>query len=91
MLPSIDKFLIEAGNAEQFDGNANVAEALQKLRLPGLFQPLPGMTVALMPHQAIGVAWMLDKERSNDRGGCMADEMGLGKVNLRIYYVHELC
>lgn len=33
-----------------------------------------------MPHQTIGVAWMLDKEKSSDKGGCMSDEMGLGKT-----------
>jgi SNF2 family DNA or RNA helicase len=90
---SIEKFLVAAGNAEQFDGNANVEQALQKLGLPVLFQPLPGMTVALMPHQAIGVAWMLEKERSSAKGGCMADEMGLGKVSSRrtMSYVSFRC
>ncbi|OSX63442.1 hypothetical protein POSPLADRAFT_1045766 [Postia placenta MAD-698-R-SB12] len=76
----IDKFLVSAGNAEQFDGNANVDQALEKLGLDGQYKPLPGMQVALMPHQTIGVAWMLDKEKSSDKGGCMSDEMGLGKT-----------
>ncbi|TFK47603.1 P-loop containing nucleoside triphosphate hydrolase protein [Heliocybe sulcata] len=76
----IDKFLVAAGNAEQFDGNASVDRALAKLNLNSIFDPLPGMTVALMPHQAIGVAWMLGMEKSIYRGGCMADEMGLGKT-----------
>lgn len=78
---SIDKFLISAGNAEQFDGNACVDDALQKLGLSALYRPLPGMEVALMPHQVIGVAWMIEKEKGHERGGCMADEMGLGKVS----------
>ncbi|EPQ53423.1 hypothetical protein GLOTRDRAFT_139677 [Gloeophyllum trabeum ATCC 11539] len=76
----IDKFLVAAGNAEQFDGNASVDSALEKLGLQNLFDTLPGMTVALMPHQAIGVKWMLEKEKSHFKGGCMADEMGLGKT-----------
>ncbi|KAF7800359.1 hypothetical protein EIP86_011609 [Pleurotus ostreatoroseus] len=76
----IDKFLIAAGNTEQFDGNANVDKALQKLGLQTIYQPLAGMEVALMPHQAIGVAWMLEKERGAMKGGCLADEMGLGKT-----------
>lgn len=38
------------------------------------------MEVALMPHQTIGVAWMLEKERSMLKGGCLGDDMGLGKV-----------
>ncbi|KZT10363.1 uncharacterized protein LAESUDRAFT_755872 [Laetiporus sulphureus 93-53] len=76
----IDKFLVAAGNAEQFDGNASVDEALEKLGLDNQYMPLPGMEIALMPHQTIGVAWMLGKEKSSYRGGCMSDEMGLGKT-----------
>ena len=38
------------------------------------------MKIRLMPHQAIGVAWMLDKEKTLN-GGILADEMGLGKVS----------
>lgn len=78
--PSIDKFLLEAGNAEKFDGNASVDQALDKLGLQSQYDLLPGMDVALMPHQTIGVAWMVDKERSSLKGGCLGDDMGLGKV-----------
>ncbi|KAF9256614.1 hypothetical protein L218DRAFT_881400, partial [Marasmius fiardii PR-910] len=78
----IEKFLVEAGNAEQFDGSATVEQALQKLDLPSIYVPLSNMEVALMPHQAIGVAWMLEKERGTIKGGCLADEMGLGKVRV---------
>ncbi|KAJ3868041.1 SNF2 superfamily protein [Lentinula novae-zelandiae] len=76
----IGKFLVEAGNSESFDHNATVEAALNKLGLPTLATPLPGMEVALMPHQVIGVAWMVEKENSNLKGGCLADEMGLGKT-----------
>ncbi|KIK70117.1 hypothetical protein GYMLUDRAFT_255303 [Collybiopsis luxurians FD-317 M1] len=76
----IEKFLVEAGNAATFDHNATVDQALKALGLPSLYTPLPGMEIALMAHQAIGVAWMLDKERSSIRGGTLADEMGLGKT-----------
>ncbi|KAH9928979.1 hypothetical protein B0H21DRAFT_826230 [Amylocystis lapponica] len=38
------------------------------------------MEVALMPHQTIGVAWMLEKEKGYYHGGCLGDEMGLGKT-----------
>ena len=44
------------------------------------YQLLEGMQVPLMAHQAIGVAWMVDRERSKMKGGCLADEMGLGKT-----------
>ncbi len=73
---------MEAGNAEQFDKNASVKDALYKLGLPDLNTPLPSMQITLMPHQAIGVAWMLEKERGVNKGGCLCDEMGLGKVCL---------
>ncbi|KAI0313327.1 SNF2 family N-terminal domain-containing protein [Amylostereum chailletii] len=76
----IEKFLVDAGNAELFDGNVKVGDALRKLGLPDLVSLLPGMTVALMPYQAIGVAWMLERERGTLKGGCLADEMGLGKT-----------
>ncbi|KAG6884788.1 hypothetical protein C0993_008278 [Termitomyces sp. T159_Od127] len=76
----IDKFLIEAGNAQQFDGNAKLEQALEKLGLQSQYDLLPGMEVPLMPHQTIGVAWMIEKEKSRLRGGCLADDMGLGKV-----------
>ncbi|KAG6850029.1 hypothetical protein H0H93_002233 [Arthromyces matolae] len=76
----IDKFLIEAGNAAQFDGNAKIEQALEKLGLRTQYDLLPGMEVALMPHQTIGVAWMVEKEKSKLKGGCLADDMGLGKT-----------
>lgn len=77
---SIDKFLVSAGNSEQFDGNASVDKALRKLGLADLYQTLPGMEIPLMPHQVIGVAWMLSMEQGTNAGGTLGDEMGLGKV-----------
>lgn len=84
---SIDQFLINAGNIEQFEQNATVDQALEKLGLQAIVQPLTNMTVALMPHQAIGVAWMIDREQGPTKGGCLADEMGLGKVRLSLISV----
>jgi hypothetical protein len=49
-----------AGNAEQFDGNATVEIALEKLGLKDQYQLLPGMSVALMAHQIIG-QWIFQK------------------------------
>ena len=68
--------MIEAGNAEQFDGNASVDKALEQLGLSSQYDLLPGMEVALMPHQTIGAAWMLDKELSYFKGGGLGDDMG---------------
>ncbi|KAG6855888.1 hypothetical protein H0H87_009686, partial [Tephrocybe sp. NHM501043] len=76
----INRFLLEAGNAEQFDGNAKIDQALEKLGLKTQYDLLPGLEVALMPHQTVGVSWMVDKEKSSFKGGCLADDMGLGKT-----------
>ncbi|EMD34880.1 hypothetical protein CERSUDRAFT_86316 [Gelatoporia subvermispora B] len=76
----VQQFLLQAGNAEQFDENESVHKAVEKLGLSDQYQRIPGMTVALMPHQTIGVAWMLEKERGAQQGGCLSDEMGLGKT-----------
>jgi SNF2 family DNA or RNA helicase len=45
-----------------------------------------------MPHQTIGVAWMVDKEQGKFNGGCLADDMGLGKVgrSLSIFWLSSL-
>ncbi|KAF7976186.1 hypothetical protein HWV62_7352 [Athelia sp. TMB] len=78
----INKFLVAAGNSEQFDGNASIEQALAQLGLANQYDLLPGMAVALMPHQIIGVAWMKNKELGTHmmQGGILADEMGLGKT-----------
>ena len=78
---SFEKFLVAAGNVETFDGNASVDKALKYLKLKNLDDKFPGMEVSLMAHQALGVAWMVEKEKSVFLGGCLADEMGLGKVS----------
>ncbi|KAH9886946.1 SNF2 family N-terminal domain-containing protein [Cubamyces lactineus] len=42
---------------------------------------IPGMEVRLLPHQLIGVSWMVEQERvSPHKGGILADDMGLGKT-----------
>lgn len=39
--------------------NATVDDALQRLQLPDLNARLSGMAVRLLPHQVLGVAWMV--------------------------------
>ena len=76
---SMDQFF-KMAVTEEFDGNATVDEAIAKLGLKSQYDMIPGMVVPLMPHQSIGVAWMLEKEASKLKGGALSDEMGLGKV-----------
>ncbi|KAJ4480950.1 SNF2 family DNA-dependent ATPase [Lentinula aciculospora] len=57
-----------------------VKSAVEKLGLEDSNDILPGMNVRLLPHQIIGVSWMLNRERSKDKGGILADDMGLGKT-----------
>jgi SNF2 family DNA or RNA helicase len=43
----------------------------------------PRATVTYLPHQEIGIRWMLDREASDAafcRGGILGDDMGLGKT-----------
>ncbi|KAI6030080.1 SNF2 family N-terminal domain-containing protein [Pisolithus marmoratus] len=58
-----------------------VREAARRLGLQSDRDLLPGLEVRLLPHQVIGVSWMVDQERASPhKGGILADEMGLGKT-----------
>ena len=46
---------------EEFKDNVPVAEAQSKLGLHNSDDLLPGMLVRLLPHQVIGVSWMLEQ------------------------------
>ncbi|KAI9457065.1 SNF2 family N-terminal domain-containing protein [Russula earlei] len=59
----------------------HVKDGMKYLGLKDAKDILPGMEVRLIPHQIIGVSWMLMQEKETKyRGGIMADEMGLGKT-----------
>ncbi|KAK0197054.1 SNF2 family DNA-dependent ATPase [Armillaria mellea] len=57
-----------------------VKSAMKSLGLKDEKDIIPGLEIRLLPHQLIGVTWMLDKEKSKDKGGILADDMGLGKT-----------
>jgi hypothetical protein len=40
-----------------------VEDGVRKLGLPDINTRLPGMAIKLLPHQVLGVAWMLERER----------------------------
>ncbi|KAF7323759.1 SNF2 superfamily protein [Mycena kentingensis (nom. inval.)] len=77
----IDKFLIEAGNAEYFESNVKIEDALKALGLKATHELIPGLEIPLMPHQLLAVSWMVACEQKKSlRGGILSDEMGLGKT-----------
>lgn len=51
----------------------------QDKRLPGADTP-KAMSCNLMPHQRLGLEWLLEHELGEDKGGILADDMGLGKT-----------
>lgn len=38
------------------------------------------LSINLLDHQRIGLTWLVNQEKSSNRGGILADEMGLGKT-----------
>ncbi|KAK9782851.1 putative SNF2 family N-terminal domain-containing protein [Seiridium cardinale] len=40
----------------------------------------PALAVKLLPHQQVGLTWLMQQEESNHRGSILADGMGLGKT-----------
>ncbi|KII82945.1 hypothetical protein PLICRDRAFT_58597 [Plicaturopsis crispa FD-325 SS-3] len=59
----------------------SVRDGMEQLGLQGTKDLIPGLEVRLLPHQIIGVSWMLRQElHSPYKGGILADDMGLGKT-----------
>ncbi|XP_039138671.1 helicase-like transcription factor CHR28 [Dioscorea cayenensis subsp. rotundata] len=67
-------------------------EALQNLNQPKMEDDLPEglLTVSLLKHQKIALAWMVQKEKSVlCAGGILADDQGLGKTISMIALVQK--
>lgn len=79
-IASLEKFFQEATSNDFFEQNKSIAEGLKKLGLPDLHTAFPGMVIRLLPHQVIGVCWLIEKEKGYNKGGLLCDEMGLGKT-----------
>ncbi|KJE88535.1 hypothetical protein CAOG_009287 [Capsaspora owczarzaki ATCC 30864] len=60
----------------------NLAEMLKELgeNSEKRVEVVPGLNVELYPHQKIGTAWMIAREKKAPFGGLLADEPGLGKT-----------
>ncbi|WWD15746.1 hypothetical protein CI109_100168 [Kwoniella shandongensis] len=68
-------------NLKDFLEDTTVDESLQTLGLTSLTDHLPGLVIQLMPHQVLGVSFMIEKEKNQKyRGGINGDSMGLGKT-----------
>ncbi|KAG8783789.1 hypothetical protein FRC12_019356 [Ceratobasidium sp. 428] len=74
----LKRFFDEA--MDDHEGAMPVRDAVKDLGLKSATDRLPGMQVALMPHQLIGVSWMVKQELGKVQGGILADDMGLGKT-----------
>ncbi|KAJ9128125.1 hypothetical protein QFC24_000417 [Naganishia onofrii] len=78
-MDELDKVI--KGSFAQFRKSRTVFNATRTLRLKDVSDRIPGMAVTLMPHQVIGVEWMLNKERETTHpAGILANAMGLGKT-----------
>jgi SNF2 family DNA or RNA helicase len=67
---------------KDFSDDRTIDIALEKLGMADQNAKFADMTVQLMPHQILGVSFMLDKEKDRTkRGGLLCDAMGLGKVS----------
>lgn len=62
---------------DDFAEDADIEAGLAKLGLQSLQDLFAEMTVTLMPHQVLGVSWMLEKEKDKHfKGGLLCDAMG---------------
>jgi len=58
---------------EDFQETPKVVDAAHKLGLDSTSDVIPGLEVQLMPHQLIGVSWMVEREaKANIKGGILA-------------------
>ncbi|CAE6457574.1 unnamed protein product, partial [Rhizoctonia solani] len=71
----LQKFFEDA--MDDHEGAIPVRDAAKSLGLLSTTERLQGMQVPLMPHQLIGVAWMVKQELGMVGGGILADDMGL--------------
>lgn len=59
---SYQAFFKNAADGADFEGNSTVDAAVKALGLRSQKDIIPGMAITLLPHQFIGVAWMVEQE-----------------------------
>jgi hypothetical protein len=57
---------------DDHEASIPVQDAAKALGLTSMTERLPGMEVPLMPHQLIGVSWMVKQELGRVQGGVLA-------------------
>ncbi|GBE87754.1 hypothetical protein SCP_1104310 [Sparassis crispa] len=72
----------DADDRQNASHGITVNAAMEKLGLHDPRDLLPGLEVRLLPHQAIGVNWMLDQERNTPRKGGILARHGSRYVSL---------
>lgn len=63
------------------------ARNLSARDLKGMDAP-EAMSCTLLPHQRIGLEWLLNHETGPLKGSCLADDMGLGKTIQALALIH---
>lgn len=64
---SYQAFFKNAADGADFEGNSTVDAAVKALGLRNQKAIIPGMAITLLPHQFIGVAWMVEQESESIR------------------------
>lgn len=81
---SYEHFYKAAAEGEDFEGNATVDASAAALGLKSQKDILPGLTITLLPHQLIGVAWMIQQESEP------VSIIARSKLLLNSVYVHKM-
>lgn len=70
------------GTSNDSEGIKNLMESIKvaEFEEEGLAKTPEDLCISLLKHQRIGLSWMLQMEKSGNKGGILADDMGLGKT-----------